>query len=102
MYYRSKFNKINTFVLFIGYPRSGHSIIGQLLEAHPEISISHEINALKRLKEGSSRNLLFGKILSKCNYFFKKGSTWSDYSYRIENQFQNNFKHLKIIGDKKG
>ena len=36
------FDGVETFVMFIGYPRSGHSLIGSLLDAHPEIIVSHE------------------------------------------------------------
>lgn len=101
-FYREKINKIKTFVIFLGYPRSGHSIIGALLDAHPNITISHELNTLQLLINGVSKKLLFGKILSKAKYFFKKGSKWSGYSYRVKNQFQGNFDSLQVIGDKKG
>ena len=33
--------------MFIGYPRSSHSLLGAILDAHPEIIIPHEYNVLK-------------------------------------------------------
>ena len=36
------YDEVETFVLFIGYPRSQHSLIGAILDAHPEIIIPHE------------------------------------------------------------
>ena len=34
--------EVKTFVLFVGFARSGHSIVGTLLDAHPDIVIAHE------------------------------------------------------------
>ena len=40
------YDGVETFVLFIGYPRSSHSLIGAILDAHPEIIIPREYNVL--------------------------------------------------------
>ena len=40
------YDGVETFVLFIGYPRSSHSLVGAILDAHPEIIIPHEYNLL--------------------------------------------------------
>jgi hypothetical protein len=93
---------LKTFVVFLGYPRSGHSIVGALLDAHPNITISHEVDALRLLKAGVSRRLLFGKILAKARWFHDQGSSWSGYSYRVPGQFQGCFESTRVIGDKKG
>lgn len=37
------FASVRTFVLFVGYPRSGHSLIGSIMDAHPNIIIAHEV-----------------------------------------------------------
>ena len=34
--------------MFIGYPRSSHSLVGAILDAHPEIIIPHEFNLLEK------------------------------------------------------
>lgn len=39
-------SKIHTFVLFVGYPRSGHSLIGSIMDAHPNVIIAHEVKQL--------------------------------------------------------
>jgi hypothetical protein len=36
--------------LFVGYSRSGHSLVGALLDAHPEIPVAYEANALKLVR----------------------------------------------------
>ena len=35
---------VQKFTFFIGYPRSGHSIVASLLDAHPHIIIAHEFS----------------------------------------------------------
>src|SRR3989344_1389974 len=37
------FSSVRTFILFVGYPRSGHSLIGSIMDAHPNIIIAHEV-----------------------------------------------------------
>lgn len=36
--------KVRKFIFFIGYPRSGHSIVASLLDAHSRIIIAHEFS----------------------------------------------------------
>ena len=51
---------MHAFCLFVGYSRSGHSLVGALLDAHPEITIAHQVNGLKLVIEDNlSRRLLF-------------------------------------------
>jgi phage terminase large subunit-like protein len=44
---RNRFHDVGVFCIFIGYPRSGHSLVGSLLNAHPEVIISHELDVLR-------------------------------------------------------
>ena len=41
------FAGLETYCMFIGYPRSGHSLVGSLLDAHSQVVIAHEMNVLK-------------------------------------------------------
>ena len=52
------FSKLETIILFIGYSRSGHSLVGSLLDAHPEILVSHELHLMKHLLSGASTDKL--------------------------------------------
>ena len=40
------YDGVETFVMFIGYPRSSHSLVGAILDAHPEIIIPHEYDVM--------------------------------------------------------
>lgn len=41
---------VQAYVMFVGYPRSGHSIIGALLDAHPDAILEDRIASRAHLK----------------------------------------------------
>jgi len=96
------FAEITAYCMFIGYPRSGHSLCGAVLDAHPEIVISHELDALSYVDRDISRRTLFELILQRNQWFVGRDCRWGRYTYRVPNQWQGRFKRLRIIGDKKG
>ena len=57
------FRHVETYCMFLGYPRSGHSIIGALLDAHPSAIIAHELADLKYIRAGFDRLRLFNLLL---------------------------------------
>ncbi|KAL9959643.1 hypothetical protein ACROYT_G032983 [Oculina patagonica] len=61
------YDGVETFVMFIGYPRSGHSLVAAILDAHPEIIISHQYNVLKNWRVSISTAQ---KNLQKYQLFF--------------------------------
>lgn len=90
------------YCMFIGYPRSGHSLIGSLLDAHPNIIISHELNVLRKLRQGHKEQRIYCDILKNTQTYAKMGRMETGYSYQIPNQWQGKYKNLKVIGDKQG
>ncbi len=46
------FDQVKRFCLFAASPRSGHSIMGHLLTAHPKVMISDELAAIGFFQEG--------------------------------------------------
>lgn len=89
------------FILFIGYSRSGHSLIAALLDAHPNIVVSHELHAVKHLKTGSTFAEVARAIQLNSYYFHHYGRGYSGYDYRVPGQHQGHCADLKILGDKK-
>ena len=96
------FRNIDTFTMFVGYPRSGHSLIGSLLDAHPNILIAHELHAVKLIQSGFNKNQLFQLLMENSQTVGAKGRRHSGYSYEVPNQWQGRYTTLKIIGDKRG
>ena len=45
-------DQIKTFVFFLGFAHSGHSIVGSRMDSHPHIVISHKLNVFALLSQG--------------------------------------------------
>lgn len=109
VFYKRKSEEVNisnpiTFVIFVGYPRSGHSLVGSLIDAHPHAIISHELDVLGLLKDNqvSNRQKLYSKISDNSRTYAERGRTSWGYSYDVPELFQGKATELKVIGDKKG
>jgi hypothetical protein len=97
------YDRVQKYCMFVGYPRSGHSLVGSLLDAHPNALIAHELDALGFLSRGYGRNRLFYLIERNSLEFGRVGRSWTGYQYDVEGQWQGSFdKDLLVIGDKKG
>lgn len=107
--HRGMFDHVEGYCMFVGYPRSGHSLVGSLLDAHPDVVLAHELDALAYLTAGFGRNQIYWLILKRDREFTKTGRTHATrgrnrttFSYTVPNQWQGRFERLRVIGDKKG
>ena len=99
---RELFEDVEAYCMFVGYPKSGHSLFGSLLDAHPEAIIAHEQDALRYLGSGFGRAQLFYLLLQNSRRYAEAGRDWNVYSYAVPGQWQGRFRKLRVIGDKKG
>lgn len=114
---QSAVDQVGTFVMFIGYPRSGHSIVGSCLDAHPDAVVAHEFNLMTKLMQPGllqyfrNRTLLFNSLYQ--NSFRQSLLGWRSqeqtldkkgYTLMISSNYswQGKFRQLKVIGDKSG
>ena len=56
--------------MFIGYPRSSHSLVGAMLDAHPEIIIPHEYDVIQNWGKYNQSSTVSKKNLAKYKLFF--------------------------------
>ena len=106
------YDKVETFVMFIGHGRSGHSIVGSLLDAHPEVIIAHEYNILGnwnsfkkptfarwnlqkyylfyRLHKNSEFHAMFGRNANKSMI---DGAKYK-YVYNVPGQWQGTYRNV--------
>jgi sulfotransferase family protein len=99
--YRDDFTRIERFCLFVGYPRSGHSIVGAMVNAHRDAVISHELNVSPLILDGCTREELYARIVARARWFNMRGNM-ANYPYGIPNQWQGRCAALRVIGDKRG
>ena len=100
---------VKLFVLFIGYPRSGHSIIGSLLDAHPNVVMAHEFNVLqwtKKMPNYTKRQLFNMLFLNSYHNAFEEGTrtrNYKGYNLTLDNSWQGRYReYVDVIGDKNG
>jgi len=99
--YRAEIASVERFCMFIGHARSGHSIVGAALDAHPNIVTAHEANALLWLRGGMSRKQLYWLLLDHEQRYNDAGRP-ARYDYRVPGQWQGRVDRLTVIGDKHG
>lgn len=93
------FQEVHTYVMFIGYPRSGHTLVGFLLDAHPNAIVASQISGLRYLKHGFSIPQTFSVLVDNSRHVARVGREGRPYSYDVPNQWQGRFKKLRVIGD---
>lgn len=100
--YDEVFKDIELSCFFLGYPRSGHSLVGAALDAHPNMVIAHELDAFRMVSYGFDRRQIFTMLIENSSLMHRYGRIWREFSYAIPDQWQGRFQKLKVIGDKRG
>lgn len=93
---------IGSFVQFLGFPRSGHSLIGSVLDAHPQSVISHELDTMGLIQKNIPEKNMYGLIIENSMEFTKNGRYWNGFPYVVPGQPHGQSNDLRVIGDKKG
>ena len=102
IFHHELLNKIEKHCVFIGYPRSEHTLVAALLDAHPNMVISKGVDPLQYVGRGFKLSQIYSLYLTRAQRFVKKGSKSNGYSYFVPNQWNGKFNQLKVIGDKSG
>ena len=107
---------IHNFVFFIGYPRSGHSIVASFLDAHPHMIVAHEFSVFSKWpqllkKEHSAtvnmREVLFNELVNSSHWESLEGERSGKYvnkGYSLDTNSPWHGKcdrYLEVIGDKR-
>jgi hypothetical protein len=96
--------RIRVFLFFVGHARSGHRIIGSLLDAHPRIFISHEFNLFNQFSViDKSQNLTWKENLYNLIYGKSTDLRQSRSDLKVDGSWQGKFnRYIEVIGDKNG
>ena len=107
-YYQSRkapyhFYDLKTYCTFIGHMKSGGSMIGSLLDAHPNVILADEVYALRYIQAGFKREQVFHILLRASQKELLKGRVTArrltPYSWLVPGQWQGRFTSLRVIGD---
>lgn len=93
---------VRTLVQFVGFPRSGHSLVGALLDAHDEAIVAHELDAMGLFRKGLPVSRLPALMAWNSERFSAHGRCWNGLSYRVPETRAVAAKRPRLVGDKKG
>ena len=98
-----RFRTVRTFCFFVGHNKSGTSMLGGLLDAHPSVILADEIDALKYVEAGFDRDQLFYLLLKGSRAEARKGRVTArrlqPYSYAVPGQSQGESREPLVVGD---
>lgn len=95
---RADLRDLRSFLLFVGNPRSGTTLVRSLLDAHPQAAVGHEVNVLRHLERREGWPTLAGRLLDSRDRF-ARNPVWTGYSYRVGGPARK--ASLRVLGDKK-
>jgi len=91
-------DNLRTFLLFVGNPRSGTTLVRSLVNASPEALLSVEVNVLQFLHENFKTVL--GRIVEN-HERFANNPVWTGYDYSVPAPPKPGAAKIRVIGDKK-
>lgn len=109
----SDVSSVMKFVLFVGYPRSGHSIIASMMDGHPDVVIAHEYNLFAKCSKFNPLSDLFQNKTDIVNALYKASAHSARSGWRSDSitskgynlhttEWHGTFNNLKVVGDKSG
>jgi hypothetical protein len=98
-----RFRDVRTFCFFIGHNKSGTSMVGALLDAHPNVILADEVDALQYVQAGLARDQIFHLLLKGSRTEARKGRVTArrlePYSYWVPGQWQGRYTTPLVVGD---
>ena len=96
-------DEIESWCIFVGHPRSGHSLVGSLIDAQPDAVAAHELDLLGLVAAGhDDPRLLAAACEERSAWFRRHEGRWGEHTYLVENGWQGRVRRRRLVGDKKG
>lgn len=100
--YGGELRDLRHFCLFIGYPRSGHTLVASLLDAHPRMVFANGLDATQYLARGFSIGQVAALSVWNSLRFTRHGRSSNGYDYTVPNGWHGRWEALHVAGDKSG
>ena len=96
---------VTVLILFIGYPRSGHTLISSLLDAHPHVAIANEYKLLQRWSnftaEQKTRSYVFRELFKnsvmESIVGYRSATVQRTFNYSVPNQRFDNYLQVSML-----
>jgi hypothetical protein len=100
-----RFHDVNQYCLFVGHARSGGSLLGGLVDAHPNAVIADEVDIFPYLQAGFEREQVFHILLERSQHQASQGRSKAgretQHSFFVPGQWQGRYETLQVIGNRK-
>lgn len=100
---RERYDGVRTLCLQIGHTKSGGSLVGAMLDAHPNAVFADEVDVLAYLSHGFTPRQIFHLLEKGARREAMKGRVTArrlePYSLAVPNQWQGRSKALRVMGD---
>lgn len=97
------FSGLETVCLFVGHAKSGGTLLGAMLDAHPEAVIADEVDVLDQLEGGVRREELFHVLARNSRREAMKGRVTArrlgGYSLAVPGQWQGRYRSVRVVGE---
>ena len=101
-------NGVKSFLIFVGHAQSGHSIVASILDSHPHIVVTHELNLFHKMGDNPqwTKSDIFNAIWKQSVTTSGSGLRMAHhkgYTLAIHGLYQGTYdSYIDVIGDKKG
>ena len=102
LWYGSHLSETKRFALFIGYPRSGHTLIAALLDAHPNMVFANGLDAAHYVQHGFTMHEIAALAIWNSKRFARHGRRSNGYGYAVPDGWHGEWAKLQVVGDKSG
>jgi hypothetical protein len=96
------FASIHTYAMFIGHARAGGSLLGALLDAHPNAVVADEVDVIGLMRHGRSRDTILARLVAvsrqQTRWRHTKPGFGRTLPYPVVGQSQGRFDELQVAG----
>ena len=96
---QQSFCDFKSFCLIIGNSRSGSTILGSIVDAHPNAIVANETMASQVFWRGLSRSDILGEIIDNSSANYRSGRQSEEYQYQI-GAAPDSKSAVRVYGDK--
>lgn len=102
---RELYDGVESFLMFIGYPRSGHTLVSSLLDAHPNALVANEFDVIgewqKWTKTNRNKYYLFDQLYlnskMEADTGYRSATIPHRFNYSVPGQWQGTFNQKILV-----
>lgn len=98
----ARYKTLRNYVLFVGCQRSGHNLVAQLIDAHPDAIVAYNLSPLDLIEQGVERVPFFKQLLVDARDHIIEQKRLGDQGKWIRDSWQGRHRFIRTIGGPRG